>query len=506
MDKKTIVSLDPLTDRDNPYGVGLPGEFEQMMPPPDTQAENDIAEMQRQADVLQPTEEEEKQSQLADVVSTIGKIGSQVAGSFGGFTPQTAPLEAADQLAATAKKDRQTRIQSLLEKAKMRREESQKVRQGQISDIMTQAKLRGVDQDQQDRDYQSQPISPSELAAFNAIATRRGVDKPLFSETMTRKEAAQLSGILKELPSGSWSVDEVPQSDGMVESYLIDKTTGKKIPLGKGKKSSGSGLDAPAPNESVDNANKLLTSRGLKPLPYGASQRDVQAALEQTGEVRRATGNLANIPENQQDPHSWLARQSSETKKAVAQVQGTFNKDAKDIQEARKELQTLQTLAQELKNGNQFAGQALKNRLPRVIGGEKGVLTDQDVNRLAGSQTYIDKVKRWFDEKIASGVPITSQDLAQIEETIAAVKGAADIGQKNSENRALTQLQTFIGPNADTRLLYSKQSAPTQTTTPSQDSSVKSVQVLIGGKWVQKQLSPSKIEDLKKKNPSWIRE
>jgi hypothetical protein len=506
MDKKTIVSLDPLTDRDNPFGAGIPGEFESKMPPPDTQAENDIAEMQRQADVLQPTEEEEKQSQLADVASTIGKIGSQVAGAFGGFKPQTAPLEAADQLAATAKKDRQTRIQSLLEKAKMRREESQKVRQGQLSDVMSQAKLRGIDQDQQDRDYQGQPISSSELAAFNAIATRRGVDKPLFSETMTRKEAAQLSGILKDLPTGNWTVDEVPQADGMVESYLIDKTTGKKIPLGRGKKSSASGLDAIAPDVAVDNANKLLTSRGLKPLSYGVSQRDVQSALEQTGEVRRAVGNLANVPENTQDPHSWLSGQSSETKKSVAQVQGTFNKNLKDAQEAQKEISTLGTLAEEYLKGNAIAGQTLKNRIPRVIAGEKGVLTDQDVNRLAGAKTLYERAVRAIDENLIKGVAITDRDIKEIKEVIKTITDVYSTAQKNAENRALTQLQTFIGPNADARLLYSKQTSPAQTTTPSQDSSVKSVQVLIGGKWVQKQLSPSKIEDLKKKNPSWIRE
>lgn len=291
-------------------------------------------------------------------------------------------------------------------------------------------------QKQEDRARLDRPLTPEEKARYQAVARSRGSKMPF--DTATQRDIPRIEAAL--------GLTAKPESAG------------------------GGRLALPAKLPSVQNVNKAMKELGLSPLPEDGTSTlgDVQSAEQRVAEIRRTVGGVRTIDETgAQDAQVWLSTQPEKTKMFVANTVKEFNKDRKAVDAEAQDMRLLSTLMEELDKGNAFSGQTLKNRLPRVVGGEKGVLTDQDVNRLSGSQTYWNQLNQFFNNKITEGSNFTDQDKREIRQVIAAIKNNQAVNLSEAEQRAGSVLRSGLGPNAPISLLYGGAQQPS---TPAQKS------------------------------------
>jgi hypothetical protein len=332
------------------------------------------------------------------------------------------------------------------------------------SEPLTQAK-----QAAELRDIQAEggPIKSTTKALLQRVTSDKNIEGLDLSQ-INEKDAQNLVSEISRLPNKeSYAFQVVNTADGVSVVASNTKT-------GEVKKITSLGQKVRAADPSVieaANANaKEVYGEGAPQLPNNSLPAEVENFNKQIktkmGHEAIARGNITTLPSNTQNQIEWLEKQPQKTREAVSNVSRELNKDFTSINSFNSDMNTLKTLLADVKQGNAFAGQALKNRLPRVIGGEKGVLTDQDVNRLKGSQTYVDNLKRLFNEKINTGTALTDKDLVEIEATMKDMENVTKSNKNMFVEQRGNQLKSIIGQSADpNQLLLRQQSQQSPTTT-----------------------------------------
>jgi hypothetical protein len=412
-------SLNPIT----PYADQLEESRKQDV------ATEEETRLSSEAEALQATPEDATASMWAGLTD----IGAQTASNYAkasGVQVSGKPFNEASEMVKQKMALRDNLRKNLLDKVQSKKAEREAKKKSLYEQIGMGMKLEDVGrertefaQKQEDRARLDEMIPEGKMQLYKDVAARRKVKlDPSWIRNRDENSIREMIGLSPAPDSGS-----------------------------------GGRLALPAKLPSVTNVNKALKELGLSPLPEDGTSTlgDVQSAEQRVAEIRRTIGGVRSIDETgAQDASAWLSTQPEKTKMFVAKTVGEFNKDRKAVDSENQDMRLLDTLMDELDKGNAFSGQVLKNRLPRVVGGEKGVLTDQDVNRLSGSQTYWNQLNQFFNNKIAEGSPFTDQDKKEVRAVISAIKNNQGKTLEAAETRAGAVLRSGLGPNAPINLLY----------------------------------------------------
>ena len=422
-----------------------------------------------QAQGLAPSEADGNSKLSAQILDIVGNTAERYAAAKGVPGAGKTLTTAQDALRAQQETREQLR-KNLLAKIDAKKQEREEKRKGLYEKIGLEGRLVGegregikFDQSQEDRARLDKPLSPQQQEMYKRLAAQRGVKIDL--STATQRDVGDIE---------------------------------KAIGLGlKPDAAAHRGREQKMPIPQVKLINLERKARGQQPLPEdgSVSYADVDAIEMSGAETRRTYGTLKSMDsEGAQDAQGWLAKQPEKTKVFVANTVKEFNKDRKIVDGAKQDTRLLETLVAEVEQGNAFAGQALKNRLPRIVGGEKGVLTDQDVTRLAGSQTYWETLKRFLEQKVASGTAITSRDLQEIRSTVEAIKANQGKDLAAAESRAMGVLRTGLGESAPASLLYGGMPQPS-TSAPKGDTMAPKKRFIVDGQ--PRELTKEEFERLK---------
>lgn len=120
------------------------------------------------------------------------------------------------------------------------------------------------------------------------------------------------------------------------------------------------------------------------------------------------------------------ARTDKQTTDAVERAQKSLNRDLKDVDEAIASADQVRTLG-DLAKTNPVAANNLASRLARVAG-EKGILTDSDLERQGGSAAFQDRLNRYI-QKSTTGQALLPEDIKFANE-FAEIMGRANSQQK----------------------------------------------------------------------------
>lgn len=179
--------------------------------------------------------------------------------------------------------------------------------------------------------------------------------------------------------------------------------------------------------EELDNLNKSLESVGAQKLPdsyIGKPPAAVTTAFNAVVNVEKERRYEFNdrgrpAPIEQKDGVEYLDLAKLTDRQSMGKNQSKEFSDilSKSRSEAIKGIDSIEALNQLSKlsdiDGNWVANSALTGQLPRVLGGEKGVLTEPDIQRYSGTPSLQATLRRYKD-KITNGEVFTKEDIQDI--------------------------------------------------------------------------------------------
>lgn len=124
-----------------------------------------------------------------------------------------------------------------------------------------------------------------------------------------------------------------------------------------------------------------------------------------------------------------------------------FSKESKELEDFENSLSNIDTLVSENIDGTMGA---IKRQFGRTIGGEKGVMTDRDVDAFGGTDKAIEAIAQYAHAKVHGGM--TDQIRNNYMRLLSAAKKSAERRRFNTQSRYMEQVSNRLG-NVDKSMI-----------------------------------------------------